>query len=87
MSLPKEFNACGSLIGLGPDILLEIVAQLKRPRDLQQLLGRQQPKILKLAQLFVNSQHPMDYQNAIIIMEKSDSIQMRMNQFLIRIDI
>ncbi|KAA6400721.1 MAG: hypothetical protein EZS28_003751 [Streblomastix strix] len=39
MSVPKEYNVIGGLIGLGPDIMLEILTEMLNKLDLQQLIG------------------------------------------------
>ncbi|KAA6377003.1 MAG: hypothetical protein EZS28_027470 [Streblomastix strix] len=38
MDHESEYNVIGSLLGLGPDILLELMFEMKLPQDIQQIL-------------------------------------------------
>ncbi|KAA6396268.1 MAG: hypothetical protein EZS28_008204 [Streblomastix strix] len=39
MTVPKEYNVIDGMIGLGPDILLEVLSEMTSIRDVQQFLG------------------------------------------------
>ncbi|KAA6377919.1 MAG: hypothetical protein EZS28_026554 [Streblomastix strix] len=38
MDHESEYNVIGSLLGLGPDILLDLMSEMKLPQDIQQIL-------------------------------------------------
>jgi hypothetical protein len=39
MTVPKEYNVVGGLVGLGPDILLEALTETLFEKDVQNLIG------------------------------------------------
>ncbi|KAA6378969.1 MAG: hypothetical protein EZS28_025504 [Streblomastix strix] len=62
MTVPKEYNVQGSLNGLGPDVLMDVLGETLYAKDAQKLVGvskqtlklKERPRFMNISETFIH---------------------------------